>query len=60
MLASFFDSVVSLIVQTSTNLPPDVRAAMKAASGHEPAGTQSFQALNNISQNIDLAVNDEG
>ncbi|MGE3401150.1 MAG: FumA C-terminus/TtdB family hydratase beta subunit [Vicinamibacterales bacterium] len=60
MLASFFDSVVSLIVQTSTNLPPDVRAAMKAASGHEPAGTQSFQALNIISQNIDLAVNDEG
>jgi fumarate hydratase class I len=60
MLSSFFDSVVSLIVQTSTNLPPDVRAAMKAASAHEPAGTQAFQALNIISQNIDLAVDAEG
>ena len=31
MLPSFFDSVVALIVKTSTDLPPDVRAAMKHA-----------------------------
>jgi fumarate hydratase class I len=60
MLASFFDSVVSLIVQTSTNLPPDVRAAMKAAEAHEPVATQSAQALSIIAQNIDLAVDQEG
>ena len=60
MLSSFFDSVVSLIVQTSTNLPPDVRAAMKAAEAHEPAGTRSAQALSVIAQNIDLAVDQEG
>jgi len=29
MLPSFFDSVLQLIVRTSTDLPPDVRAAMK-------------------------------
>jgi fumarate hydratase class I len=33
---------------------------MKAAAAHEPAGTQSSQALNIISQNIDLAVDAEG
>jgi fumarate hydratase class I len=60
MLASFLDSVVSLIVQTSTNLPPDVRAAMKVANAREPEGTQSAQALAIIGQNIDLAVDTEG
>lgn len=60
MLPSFFDSVLALVVQTSTNLPPDVRAAMRAAMGQEPAGTQSAQALNIIAQNIDLAAGEEG
>jgi fumarate hydratase class I len=60
MLPAFFDSVVSLIVRTSTDLPPDVRAAMKAAGAHEPAGTQSSQALAIIAQNVDLAATDEG
>ena len=40
MLPSFFDSVLQLIVRTSTDLPPDVRAAMKTALGAEPAGTR--------------------
>jgi fumarate hydratase class I len=57
---SFFESVLSLVVQTSTNLPPDVRAAMKAALAQEPAGTQSGQALNIIAQNIDQATDCEG
>jgi fumarate hydratase class I len=60
MLASFFDSVLQLIVRTSTDLPPDVRAAMKSAVGAEPAGTRAAQALNIIAQNIDLAVDHEG
>ena len=31
MLPSFLDSVLQLIVRTSTDLPPDVRAAMKTS-----------------------------
>src|ERR1700730_3364288 len=60
MLPSFFDSVVQLIVRTSTDLPPDVRAAMKMARSSEPEGTRASQALTIIAQNIDLAVDGEG
>jgi fumarate hydratase class I len=59
-MQAFFDSVLSLIVQTSTNLPPDVRAAMKVALAEEPPATQSGQALNIIAQNIDQAAECEG
>src|SRR5687767_11961087 len=60
MLPSFFDSVLQLIVRTSTDLPPDVRAAMKTSLDAEPAGTRASQALTIIAQNIDLAVDHEG
>jgi fumarate hydratase class I len=60
MLPSFFDSMVSLIVRTSTDLPPDVRAAMTVARAHEVEGTQSSQALAIIAENVDLAADDEG
>ncbi len=60
MLPSLFDSVLALIVQTSTDLPPDVRAAMSAAMGGEPEGTRSAQALKIIATNVDLAANGEG
>ncbi len=60
MLPSFFESVLALIVRTSTDLPPDVRAAMKHAVSVEPDGTRAAQALNIIAQNIDLAVDQEG
>src|SRR5215212_536552 len=60
MPPSFFDSVLDLIVKTSTELPPDVRAAMKHSLVAEPAGTRSSQALTIIAQNIDLAVENEG
>src|SRR3954470_9414684 len=60
MLANFSESVLQLIVRTSTDLPPDVRAAMKTALGSEPAGSRSSQALTIIAQNIDLAVDGEG
>src|SRR5215212_1754726 len=60
MPPSFFDSVLDLIVRTSTDLPPDVRAAMKVATASEAAGTRASQALTIISQNIDLAVDHEG
>jgi fumarate hydratase class I len=60
MPAAFPDSVLSLVVRTSTDLPPDVRAAMKVAMAQEQAGTQSSQALTVIAQNIDLAADCEG
>jgi fumarate hydratase class I len=60
MLPNFFQSVLDLIVKTSTELPPDVRAAMRLARDAEPAGTRSAQALTIIAQNIDLAVDHEG
>ncbi|HKW98024.1 MAG TPA: FumA C-terminus/TtdB family hydratase beta subunit [Bryobacteraceae bacterium] len=53
-------SLLELITQTSTNLPPDVRAAMSIAGANETAGTQSSQALNIILGNIDMAFDDEG
>ena len=60
MLPAFFGSMLELIVKTSTDLPPDVRAAMKAALKAEPAGSQSSQALTIIAQNIDQAAEGEG
>jgi fumarate hydratase class I len=59
-MPSFFDSVLQLIVRTSTDLPPDVRAAMKTSLDAEPEGTRASQALTIIGQNIDLAVDTEG
>jgi len=54
------NSLLELVTQTSTNLPPDVRAAMAAAVKKETPGTQSSQALNVIASNIDMAYEDEG
>ena len=60
MLPSFFDSLLQLIVKTSTDLPPDVRAAMKTSLDAEPTGTRASQALTIIAENIDLAADVEG
>jgi fumarate hydratase, class I len=60
MLPRFYESILDLIIKTSTDLAPDVRAAMKAALTNEPAGTQSAQALTIIAENIDQASADEG
>lgn len=60
MMTAFFDSIVELITQTSTNLPPDVRSAMKAALGREAPGTSASQAMNIIAVNIDQASSCEG
>jgi fumarate hydratase, class I len=54
------DSLVELITQTSTNLPPDVRAAMAATGLAEKPDTQASQALNIIFSNIDMAAEDSG
>jgi len=60
MPQAFFESVLDLVIRTSTDLPPDVRAAMKVAMQLEQSGTQSSQALSIIAQNIDLAADCEG
>jgi fumarate hydratase class I len=54
------NSLVELITQTSTNLPPDVRAAMSSAGVHETPHTQASQALNIIFSNVDMASDDSG
>jgi fumarate hydratase class I len=60
MLPSFFESIVELITKTSTDLPPDVRAAMAAALASEEPSTRAGQALTIIAQNIDQAESCEG
>jgi fumarate hydratase, class I len=55
-----FNSLLELITQTSTNLPPDVRQAMGMMASGETPGTQSSQALNIILSNIDMATGDTG
>jgi fumarate hydratase class I len=54
------ESLIELITQTSTNLPPDVRAAMGLALDEETPESQAAQALNIIATNIDMASEDEG
>ncbi|HET6144259.1 MAG TPA: fumarate hydratase [Candidatus Acidoferrales bacterium] len=53
-------SLLNLITETSTNLPPDVRAAMSIAVKEEKPATQCAQALGIIMSNIDMAVDDTG
>src|SRR5205814_10075364 len=52
-------SLLELITQTSTNLPPDVRAAMSLAGASETPGTQSDRKstrLNSSHLGISYAV----
>ncbi len=59
-MEEFRSSMLKLIVETSTNLPPDVRAAMASARSTETGGSQSASALNVIATNIDMAHDCEG
>lgn len=54
------DSMLELIIHTSTNLPPDVRSAMASALRTENPGSQAGQALSIIGENIDIASDTEG
>jgi fumarate hydratase class I len=60
MLPEFLSSVLDLITRTSTDLPPDVRAAMGHAVTAEEPGTRAGQAITIIAQNIDQAASCEG
>ncbi|MBA4494625.1 fumarate hydratase [Paenactinomyces guangxiensis] len=54
-MKAFKDSILQLITETSTNLPPDVRQAIRTAKEKEDAGTRAALALTTISRNIDMA-----
>lgn len=49
------DSILQLIIETSTNLPPDVRRAIAAAQLKEELGTRASIALSTIATNIKMA-----
>src|SRR5438445_13738295 len=53
-------SLLDLIVETSTNLPPDVRRAMARAVETERPDSRSAQALDVIAANIDMASDCQG
>jgi fumarate hydratase class I len=59
-MQSFKDSMIELITQTSTNLPPDVRNAMAEALTQEAGGSRAGTALAVIATNIDMACEGEG
>lgn len=52
------ESLLELVVQTSTNLPPDVRRAIKRAELEEQFGSQAALALDTIVDNIVSAEED--
>jgi fumarate hydratase, class I len=60
MLPAFLESMLDLISRTSTDLPPDVRAAMRTAVAAEAPSSRASQALTIIAQNIDQAAACEG
>ncbi|HXG67248.1 MAG TPA: FumA C-terminus/TtdB family hydratase beta subunit [Blastocatellia bacterium] len=59
-MRAFKDSLIELITQTSTNLPPDVRRAMAEAIGGEDPASRAGTALAVIARNIEMACDDEG
>src|SRR6266571_824745 len=59
-MEAFRDSIITLITETSTNLPPDVRNAMAEAVADENPATRAGTALAVIATNIDMACDSEG
>ncbi|WNQ09920.1 fumarate hydratase [Paenibacillus aurantius] len=51
----FQESVYKLIVETSTNLPGDVREAINRAKAQEDSGTRAALSLSTIADNIEMA-----
>jgi fumarate hydratase class I len=51
----FKDSILRLVIETSSNLPPDVRRAIARAMEIETSGTQAALALQAIAENVDMA-----
>jgi fumarate hydratase class I len=58
-MKNFKKSILDLIIQTSSNLPSDVRRAMANAIASEDSKSQAGIALSTIAVNIDMAANEE-
>lgn len=58
-MSQFKTSMLSLISETSTNLPPDVRRALKWAIERETPGSQAMLALQAMAINTDMACNND-
>ena len=56
---SFAESIYQLIVQTSTNLPSDVRRLMASALERETPLSRASLALQTIALNVDMACSSE-
>lgn len=54
-MQQFKESIYKLIVETSTNLPADVRRAIQRAQESEDEGTRAALSLSTISENITMA-----
>lgn len=54
-MEKFKESMYQLIVETSTNLPHDVRRAIREAKLRENAGTRAALSLGTITDNIQMA-----
>jgi fumarate hydratase, class I len=54
-MMQFKESMVELISETSTNLPPDIRRALKWAIERETPGNQAMLALQAMAINTDMA-----
>lgn len=54
-MKNFKQSIYELIVETSTNLPPDVRRALARTMEEENPTTQAGLALQTIALNVDMA-----
>lgn len=59
-MENFKKSILELIIETSTNLPPDVRKAISKAIDTEEKDTQGSLALNTIALNVDMAADESG
>ncbi|MGZ4031454.1 MAG: fumarate hydratase [Tumebacillaceae bacterium] len=58
-MQDFKASILKLIIETSTNLPSDVRVAVTKARLAEELGNRSSLALDTIAENIVMAQQDE-
>lgn len=54
-MEKFKESIYDLIVETSTNLPYDIREAIQQAKEKEDAGTRAALSLTTITDNIQMA-----
>ncbi len=51
-MTHFKDGMLEHVVETSTNLPPDVQRAIAHAMDEKTSGTQSALALDTIALNV--------